>query len=106
VVHAVFNPEVHGFNERRWLTHLRIQVIDSRDRFLDIAAVQSFTDVPTAFYACKVNSRLNSRLQAELLCSGLIAFNDEIVHHEAIKIPEPKKMSMSHLRLNVMKKEL
>jgi hypothetical protein len=80
-------------NEKGQLVHLRIQVVDSRDRFLDITAIQSFTDVPTTFYACKVNSRLNSRFQAELLSRRLIAFNDEIVHHEAIEIPDKKKIA-------------
>jgi hypothetical protein len=78
-------------NEKRLLVHLRIQVVDSRDCFLDVTAIQGFTDVPTTFDACKVNSRLDSRFRAELLSRRFIAFNDEIVHHEAIKIPDKKK---------------
>jgi hypothetical protein len=92
-------------NERGQLVHLGVQVVDSSDRFLDITAIQSFTDVPTTFYACKVNSRLNSRFQAELFGRRLIAFNDEIVHHEAIKIPDNKKNSMSHLCVHVLVKK-
>ena len=71
--------------------YLRIQIVDPRDRPLDITAIESIPDVPPALYACKVDSGLNTCFKAKFLCSRLVSFNDEIIHDEAIEVPNDKE---------------
>lgn len=70
--------------------YLGIQVINACDRPLDVTAIESIADIPPTLYACKVDGRLNTRLEAKFLCGRFISLNDEIIHDEAIEVSNGK----------------
>src|SRR6266404_3153223 len=73
--------------------YLWIQVVNPRDCLLDVTTIKGLANVPSALYACKVNSGLDARLKAEFLCSRFISLNNEIIHDEAIEVTSDKRMS-------------
>lgn len=68
------------------VVYLGIQVVDPRNRPLDVTAIKSIADVPPTLDACKVDGWLNTCFKTKLLCSRFVSLNDKIVHDEAIEV--------------------
>ena len=65
-------------------THIRIEVIDARDRVLHVAALQRLAYVHPVLDAVEVHRGSEARLLAELHRRGLVTLDDEVVHDEAV----------------------
>ena len=80
MVHEGCNP----LNDVRGGTHIRIEVIDARDRVLHVAALQRLAYVHPVLDAVKVHRSGETGFLAELHRRGLVTLNDEVVHDEAV----------------------
>lgn len=67
-------------------THLRIQLIDPSDGILDISPLNGTPDRHAILYAVQVDLRAETSLMGESLSGVLVAFNDEVVHDEAVEV--------------------
>lgn len=76
-------------------TYLRVQVVNARDRILNVAPLQGLTDVHPTLNAIKINWGDHARLPAELLSSGFVPLDDEVVHHQAIQVTVHDKQQVS-----------
>lgn len=66
------------------ITHLWVEVVDTRDGLADVAPLQRFADIHPALNTIQIHWRVDPGLAAELLCGGLEALDDEVVHDEPI----------------------
>ena len=67
-------------------THLRVQVIDSRDRISNVAPLQRLPDSHATLYALKVHWGVQPSLTAKFLRGGLISLDYEVIHDQPVHV--------------------
>ena len=73
------------------VTYLRVQIIHPGNGFCNIAALKSFSYVHTAFDAFEIDPGRQVGLAAKLLRRRLVPLDDEVIHNEAVQVPEKKR---------------
>ena len=65
-------------------THLRIEVVHASNRVGYVTSLQCFSDVHPTFDAVQVDGSGQPSFVTKLFCGRLEAFDDKVVHDEAI----------------------
>lgn len=92
-----FNPLRHRVipHLTKVVAHLRVEVVDTRNRVFNVAALEGFTYVHSALDALKIHRRRQTCLLAELFRSRLVSLDDKIVHDQTVQVPVDSRNMLS-----------
>jgi hypothetical protein len=76
-----------GKAEKKSETYLGVKVVHEGDGVVHFASVQRLADVYSPFDAVEIHGRGETGFGTEVLRRGLVAFDDQIVHDEAVQVP-------------------
>lgn len=68
-------------------SYLWVEIVDSLNGFLNVAAKDSFADNRAILDRLEVDGWFGATLMAELFRGVLESFDDEVVHDEFVQIP-------------------
>ena len=67
-------------------TYLWVKLVDTSDRIVNVTTLDGASNDHAVQNAIRVDKRLEAALFAEAVGCILVAFDDEVVHHESVKV--------------------